>query len=154
MNNKSKDNQQIHSGNDYFDRMQESEPRRYGLLDYLLLIIVAAVLSGIYFFLRRDGVMPMSHYIVNATFMVGVLYLAIWVFSLSNHEGLYDAAGYSIRKVYDLGKSAFRDKIIYKYDSFRDYVRKKEKKRTGVRHHFLVVGSLFMLISLVTMYLT
>ncbi|MDO4754010.1 MAG: DUF3899 domain-containing protein [Bacillota bacterium] len=149
MRNKSKDNQQIHSDHAYFDRIQESEPRRFGLLDYLLLIVIAGAVIGLYLFLKKDGVRDIRHYIINGSFFMGVLYVGIGVFSLSNHEGLYDGAGYGIRRVYDLGKSAVKGSPDYKYATYRDYKRSKEKKRTGVRHHFFVVGGALLLLSIV-----
>lgn len=151
MNNKSKDNQQIYSDNSYFDRMQESEPKRFGLLDYLLLIVIAGVIIGLYLFIKRDGTRGLIHYLINGFFFMGVLYIGIGVFSLANHDGLYDGAGYGIRRVYDLSKSAFKGKISYKYESYRDYKRKKEKKRTGVRYHFFVVGGTLLAASIVLM---
>lgn len=151
MKNKSKDNRQIHSDNAFFDRIQESEPRRFGLLDYLLLIVIASAVILGYLYLKRDGIYGVRHYIVNASFFMAVVYLGIGIFSLSNHEGLYDGAGYSIRKVIDLSKSAFKGKIFYKYDSFRDYKKTKEKKRLGVRYHFFVVGGGLLAISIVLM---
>lgn len=151
MNNKSKDNQQIYSDNSYFDRMQESEPKRFGLLDYLLLIVIAGVIIGLYLFIKRDGTRGLMHYLINGFFFMGVLYIGIGVFSLANHDGLYDSAGYGIRRVFDLSKSAFKGKISYKYESYRDYKRKKEKKRTGVRYHFFVVGGTLLAASIVLM---
>lgn len=148
MKNKSKDNWQIHSDNAFFDRIQESEPRRFGLLDYLFPIIIALIFIVLYVYFKRDGIYEIRHYIINATFFMSVIYIGIGVFSLANHEGLYDGAGYSIRRVFDLSKSAFKGKIYYKYESYRDYKRAKEKKRLGVRYHFFILGGILLVISL------
>lgn len=152
MNNKSKDSQQIYSDNSYFDRIQKSEPRRFGLLDYLLLIVIAGAVIGFYLYVKRDGTRGLIHYLINGCFFMGIVYLGIGVFSLANHDGLYDGAGYGVRRVFDLSKSAFKGSISYKYESYGDYKRKKEKKRTGVRYHFFVVGGVLLTASIILMY--
>lgn len=137
---------------DFFNQMQESEPRRFGLLDYLKLLCLAAALIGIYLFVKRGGVHGIVHYLINAFFTIGVVYLGIGVFSWSNHEGLFDGGGYGIRSVIDITKSAVNSRHEKKYRSFMDYKKSKAKKRLGVRYHFTVTGGIFILFSIALMF--
>lgn len=141
------DAQSFAGDDDFFNQVQESEPRRFGLLDYLSVIGGGLAFVGIYLFWKRDGIYGILHYAINATFFVGMFCLMIGVFSLCNQEGLYDGAGYGVRKVWDGARSAFHRNAVPTYKSFQDYRRGKQRKRKGTMVHFLYIAALFLAVS-------
>ncbi len=144
---------------DYFNQIQESEPRRYGLLDYLIIIATGLAVVALYaFVIKSGGSFGIKRYLVDGFFVMGIVYITIGVFSFVNHEGLFDGAAYGIKKIRDLRRSFFKFSMERepesKKENYIDFVKKRKNKRKGVRHPFLSIGFAFFLISMAISYLS
>ena len=123
------------------------------ILEYSITFFVCALLSFILLIVKgvfnNPPIKDLMHYFVDAIFVSGVLCLAFGVLVLASNGGAFDMIVYGMIRFFSLFKKDY-NKI--KYKTYYDYHIAKAERPKAEFLYLIIVGGLYIIVSLVFLY--
>ncbi len=142
------------NNNDYFDRYTDAEPIQIGLKEYAKVIGAGLFSVVVLMYLRMNSVYSLYHKLSDSCFLIATIFIFVGIISYANQDGFFDSAGFTFRKFIEIKRIFKSSTDKGEKLSYYKYKESKDKKRgRGFKHHYLVVGGVFLLAAILFLYL-
>ncbi len=140
---------------EFFDQYQELEPEEIGILDFVKVFLLGAIIIALILFLKRHSIHSFYHNLSDAFFAASVIILGMGGLSFVTKKGIFDSGGFTVKKVIEITKAGLKKQDKKERLTYYDYKKSKEhKRRRGIRYHYFIIGGMYLIAALVFLKLT
>ncbi len=118
------------------------------ITSYVIYSIMGLMIAAIYFMNHTpETKSEYAEVISNSALIPGMIILCIYMLSLVNKEGIFDGLTYGVKNFVN---RLIPSKNTYEIKSYGDYKLEKEEKRKDTHIEGLIVGLVFIVISIIS----